>query len=110
MKPLSRNRRSQGGEMGRMSFAVARGVVGVLLGGLLVIHSLEGCGKKGSPIPPEDIGVAAKLERERQQAAQGARRQAQQVAPAEGERERPPDDLPSEEDVQLPPLRPIGTQ
>ncbi len=88
--------------MGRMSFAVARGVVGVLLGGLLVIHSLEGCGKKGSPIPPEDIGVAAKLERERQQAAQ--------EAPAKGEREDPSDELPSEEDVQLPPLRPIGTQ
>lgn len=61
----------------------------------VVLDLLGGCGKIGSPIPPEDIGIAAKLEREgEEQAAQDEE---------EAERRR-------EEDVKLPPLRPIGTR
>ena len=61
----------------------------------VVLDWLGGCGKVGSPIAPEDIGIAAKVEQERR-AASGEDRE-------EAEREE-------KEEVELPPLRPIGTR
>lgn len=71
------------------------GIIWIGLAAAVVLDLLGGCGKVGSPIPPEDIGIAAKLERERQE----------QAVPdaAEVERER-------EDEVELPPLRPIDTR
>jgi hypothetical protein len=36
--------------------------------GALWLATLSGCGTVGPPIPPEDIGVAAKLEKEKARA------------------------------------------
>ncbi len=56
------------------------------------LATLWGCGTVGPPIPPEDIGVAAKLERERVRAKQ-------QPAPTqEPEKE---EDRPEDENQQL---------
>jgi len=38
--------------------------------GLLLGSLLDGCGTVGPPIPPENIGVAAKLQRAKEKAAQ----------------------------------------
>ena len=60
--------------------------------GALWLATLSGCGTVGPPIPPEDIGVSAKLERERVRAKQ-------QPAPTqEPEKE---EDLPEDENQQL---------
>lgn len=55
------------------------------------------CGQVSSPIPPENVGIEAKIrEHQKQQEAQGQ--------PSE-------DQVPIEEEsVNLPPLRPIGTR
>lgn len=71
------------------------GIIWIGLAAAVVLDLLGGCGKVGSPIPPEDIGIAAKLERERREQAAKDRK--------EIERQRP-------EEVELPPLRPIGTR
>ncbi len=68
------------------SFGV--GIIWIGLAAAVMLDLLGGCGKVGSPIPPEDIGIAAKIEQE--QAAQER---------TEAGRER-------EEEVELPPLRP----
>ena len=78
--------------------------------GLLVVDLLAGCGLAGPPIAPEDIGIAAKVEEER--------REAQRLEGQDGEQERalvepgarPPEEEAAQEDIILPPLRPIGTQ
>ncbi|MBM4134346.1 MAG: hypothetical protein FJ245_11310 [Nitrospira sp.] len=61
--------------------------------GALWLATLSSCGTVGPPIPPEDIGVAAKLERERTRAKQ------QPAPPKEPEKE---DDRPEDENQQLP--------
>ena len=55
-----------------------------------------GCGAVGPLIPPEDVGIEAKrLEQQRQQE--------EKTLPVEGI-------LAGEEELELPPLRPIGTR
>lgn len=70
-------------------------IIWIGLAAAVVLDWLGGCGKIGSPIPPEDIGIAAKVERERQEQAV--------EDTEEAERRR-------EEEVELPVLRPIGTR
>jgi hypothetical protein len=60
-----------------------------------------GCGVVGSPIPPENVGVAPLIEQQKQQHAQQAE-SAQPDAPLVVE--------PKGQDEELPPLRPIGTR
>ncbi|MBI3603984.1 MAG: hypothetical protein HY205_06000 [Nitrospirae bacterium] len=60
--------------------------------GALWLAILSGCGTVGPPIPPEDIGVAAKLEKEK------ARAKLQTPPPKEPEKE---DDQPEDENQQL---------
>ena len=60
------------------------------------------CGVIGPPIPPEDVGVAPVIERQKRQDAMDAKQR---------EATEPP--LPMEplgQDVELPPLRPVGTR
>jgi len=79
-----------------------------LLGMLMVIALLGGCGKAGAPIPPEDLGVAVKLEQERQQATRGEKAATAVQDP------RPLEQKGAQEieqgTLELPPLRPIGTR
>ncbi len=78
---------------------------------LLVVHFLPGCGKVGPPIPPEDVGIAAKLEEKRLEEAQISEQpEGDQVPRRPDEKAGPEVMVPPEEDVILPPLRPIGGQ
>jgi hypothetical protein len=60
------------------------------------------CGVIGSPIPPEDVGVAPLIERQNKMDAMDAKqREAAELQPT----------LESQgQDVNLPPLRPVGTR
>jgi predicted small lipoprotein YifL len=68
----------------------------------LISWAIVGCGVVGGPIPPEDVGVAPVIERQKREQAQRAGAQPQDQEP-----------LPSElrgQDEELPPLRPVGTR
>lgn len=67
-----------------------------------------GCGNQGPPIPPEDVGIRAKVLRAQQEKA----KQAQPVKPAEPvlPATAQPEETPPQDDVQLPPYRPVGTR
>ena len=78
-------------------------VVGMTMG------TLVACGTVGSPIPPESVGVNASIERqkklelleEKQREAAGA---------AESTEPPQPDPMLQGQDVNLPPLQPVGTR
>lgn len=74
----------------------------------MVIALLGGCGKAGAPIPPEDLGVAVKLEQERQQAT----REEQAATAVQDPRplEQKGAQAIEQGTLELPPLRPIGTR
>ena len=59
-----------------------------------------GCGVIGPPIPPEDVGVAPTIERQQ-------RRDAAEAAKREAAEPQAPGELQGQ-DIDLPPLRPIG--
>ena len=59
------------------------------------------CGVTGSPIPPEDVGVAPVIERQKRADAEAAKREAVESQPVME---------PQGQDVDLPPLRPVGTR
>ena len=64
---------------------------------LLCLAGTASCGQVSSPIPPEDVGIEAKIREQKKQAEK-------QAKPTE-------DQVPIEEEaVELPPLRPIGTR
>lgn len=67
----------------------------------VVLMAVSGCGVVGPPIPPENVGVAPLIERQKKQQAQEAE-SAQPDAPLTIE--------PKGQDEELPPLRPIGTR
>jgi len=60
------------------------------------------CGVMGPPIPPEDVGVAPIIERQKLLDAQDAKQR--EAADAQPMME------PQGQDVDLPPLRPVGTR
>ena len=100
----------------------------LVLAGALVGMLFTGCGTVGPPVPPEFVGIGAKVQREKEKerAREEQRRkelEKQEALPqepavqseaaaekgeptAEPESEEP---IKEEEDVVLPPLRPIGT-
>ncbi len=68
---------------------------------VLAIWSLAACGTVGSPIPPEDVGVTPTIERQKKLDAEAARREAEASQPVLE---------PLGQDVDLPPLFPVGTR
>ena len=63
--------------------------------------SCAACGVIGSPIPPEDVGVAPVIERQRRlDALEGAKQGAAESQPA----------VEPQENLELPDLRPVGTR
>ncbi len=88
-------------------------LMGAAAAGALVVNLLVACGVIGPPIPPEDIGIAAKIEREKRETAPEAPERALGgeglEEPTKKEVPGPPEET-EPEDVQLPPLRPVGTQ
>ena len=69
--------------------------------GMLAIWSVAACGVVGTPIPPEDVGVAPLIERQKKADAEGAKASAPESQPVME---------PQGQDVDLPPLRPVGTR
>jgi hypothetical protein len=60
------------------------------------------CGVMGMPVPPEDVGVTPLIERQKRLDALDAKKR--------DAKETPPDVEPEGQDVNLPPLRPVGTR
>ncbi|MFQ5991716.1 MAG: hypothetical protein ACE5NA_04685 [Nitrospiraceae bacterium] len=86
----------------------------LLTGIFILIFGLAGfvaCGSVSSPVPPEDLGVAVKLEQAKQrEAREQEKKKAQEAGPGlmpEVEQEQPRL-APRGEGVELPPLRPSG--
>jgi len=77
-------------------------VMTLTLVGLLSAWGLSGCGKVGPPIAPEDTGIAAKLQKAKE-------KEKEKEKAAKVERE-PAEETATQEDVPLPPSRPIGTR
>ena len=87
---------------------------------------LDGCGTVGPPVPPEFVGIGARLQKdkEKERLKEEERRKALErkeegkptepgVTPEEEESTETDETaptIPPEEDVILPPLRPIGVQ
>jgi hypothetical protein len=67
----------------------------------LAAVALAACGVMGTPIPPEDVGIAPLIERQNKIDAEAAKRESE-PAPTLLE--------PQGQDVELPPLRPVGTR
>ncbi|MEP6933544.1 MAG: hypothetical protein ABI988_06345 [Nitrospirota bacterium] len=77
-------------------------VVGVTMG------TLVACGAVGSPITPEEVGVTPTIERQKKLEARGEN---QREAATEVESTDPqPDPLLQGQDVDLPPIQPMGTR
>ena len=69
---------------------------------------LVACGSVGSPIPPERVGVNATIERQKTlESLEETRRKA---AAAAESTEPEPDSTLQGQDVNLPPLQPVGTR
>ena len=58
-----------------------------------------GCGMVGAPLPPEDIGIEAKV-----------RAQAERTRSTQEENQTAPTGQESEPEITLPPLQPLGIQ
>jgi len=86
--------------------AFMQGVTTVLVG--VITGLLVGCGAVGSPVPPESVGVNPIIERQKKLEALEEK---QREAAAEAEStEPPPDPMLQGQDVNLPPLQPVGTR
>ena len=77
-------------------------VVGMTMGVLM------GCGAVGAPIPPENVGVNLTIERQKkvELLEEKQREGAAEVEPTEPQ----PDSTLEGQDVNLPPLQPVGTR
>jgi hypothetical protein len=68
----------------------------------LALGFLVACGVVGSPIPPENVGVTPTIERQKKRDA--SEKQQREAAESQAEPEL------QGQDVNLPPLRPVGTR
>jgi len=81
---------------------VTSGLVGVIMG-LLV-----GCGVVGPPVPPESVGVNPTIEQQKK--LEALEEKQREAAAAAESVEPPPEPMLQGQDVNLPPLRPVGTR
>ncbi len=77
-------------------------VVGVMIG------VLAACGAVGPPVPPESVGVNSTIERQKGLEAIEEKRRG--AAAAAESTESQPDPMLQGQDVNLPPLQPVGTR
>lgn len=82
--------------------SVTSALVGVITG-LLV-----GCGVVGPPVPPENVGVTPTIQRQKK--VEALEEKQREAAAAAESAEPPPDPMLQGQDVNLPPLRPVGTR
>lgn len=74
----------------------------------LMMGTLVACGAVGAPVPPESVGVAPIIERQKKLEAL---EQKQREAAAAAESAEPQSGAPLQgQDVDLPSLQPVGTQ
>lgn len=83
----------QGGVCGRGKIAALAACIG------MACAWATGCGMVGNPLPPEDIGIEAKV-----------RAQAERARLTQEENQPAPAGEKSESEIALPPLRPLGIQ
>ena len=77
-------------------------IVGVMMG------TLVACGTVGSPIPPESVGVTPTIERQKK--LEALEKKQREAAAAAESTEPQSDPLFQGQDVDLPPLQPVGTR
>lgn len=87
--------------MNASSASVTAVLVGVITGVLV------GCGVVGPPVPPENVGLNPTIERQKKLEILEEK---QREAAAAESAELPPDPMLQGQDVNLPPLRPVGTR
>ena len=71
--------------------------------------AVAACGVMGTPIPPEDVGVTPLILQQKRADAEAEKRADAEAAKGEGE-QTPTLLEPQGQDVDLPPLRPVGTR
>jgi hypothetical protein len=82
------------------------GVTSIVAG--MTMGVLMGCGAVGAPIPPENVGVNLTIERQKKLELLEEK---QREATTEVESTEPqPDSMLQGQDVNLPPLQPVGTR
>ena len=77
-------------------------VAGVTMGMLMA------CGAVGPPIPPENVGVSPTIERQKK--LEALEEKQREAAAAAESAEPQPDPMLQGQDVNLPPLQPVGTR
>jgi hypothetical protein len=81
-------------------------VISIVAG--ITMGVLMGCGAVGAPISPENVGVNLTIERQKKlELLEEKQREAQTEAEAT---EPQPDSMLQGQDVNLPPLQPVGTR
>lgn len=86
--------------------ASPQSVTSVLVG--VITGLLVGCGIVGPPVPPESVGVNPTIERQKN--LEALEEKQREAAAAAESAEPPPDPMLQGQDVNLPPLRPVGTR
>ncbi|HSV90474.1 MAG TPA: hypothetical protein VLH80_05220 [Nitrospiraceae bacterium] len=74
----------------------------------VILGTLVACGSVGAPIPPESVGVTPTIERQKQLDALDEK---QREAAAAAELTQPqPDPMLPAQDIDLPPVQPLGNR
>lgn len=74
----------------------------------MTMGMLVACGVVGSPVPPENVGVNPTIERQKK--LESLEEKQREAAAAAESTESQPDPLLQGQDVNLPPLQPVGTR
>jgi hypothetical protein len=74
----------------------------------VILGTMVACGAVGAPVPPESIGVTPTIERQKKLEALDEK---QREAAAAAESAQPqPDPMLQGQDIDLPPVQPVGTR
>jgi hypothetical protein len=74
----------------------------------MIMGSMVACGAVGAPVPPESIGVTPTIERQKKLEALDEKQRA--AAAAAESTEPQPDPMLQGQDIDLPPVQPVGTR
>jgi hypothetical protein len=74
----------------------------------VMMAALAACGVVGAPIPPESVGVTPTIERQKK--LEALEQKQREAATAAETTESQPDPLLQGQDIDLPPLQPVGTR
>jgi len=74
----------------------------------MTMGTLVACGVVGAPLPPESVGVTPTIERQKKLEALEEKQRESAVAAESAELQ--PDPMVQGQDIDLPPLQPVGTR